>query len=180
MAGQKSTLPRLALAAATLPLLASCSGTADEFAPACPKPIILRDGGDLQRFKGAGRDFLDTVIQGRVTSISGSCKPDGKGVVAATVTVGMELTRGPAATGRTADVPFFIAVTRGERVLDKQVYTLHALFPENTDRLRLTGDSVDLALPVSKDVGADAYQVTVGFQLSPEELAFNRQRNTRR
>lgn len=181
MAAHKSSLPRLAFAAAaTLPILAGCGGSPDSFAPACPKPVILRDGGDLQRFRGAGRDFLDTVVQGRITGISGTCKPDGGKAVAATVSVGMELTRGPAATGRAADVAFFVAVSRADRVLDKQVYTLRAVFPENTDRVRLTGDSVDLLLPVSKDVGADAYQVTVGFQLTPEELEYNRQRRVRR
>ncbi len=176
-----AVLSRLALAAvSTLPLVAGCSNTADKFAPACPKPVILRDGGDLQRFRGAGHDFLDTTIQGRITGISGSCKADGSRAVSATVNVGMELMRGPAAVGRATDVAFFVAVSRGDRVLDKQVYTLRAVFPENTDRLRLSGDSVDLMLPVSKDVGAEAYQVTVGFQLSPEELELNRQKNARK
>jgi hypothetical protein len=181
MAAQNSVTSRLAFAAvSTLALLAGCGDSADEFAPPCPRPVILRDAGDLQRFRGNGRDFLDTALQGRITSISGSCKAGGPGAVAATVSVGMELTRGPAAVGRTTDVAFFVAVSRGQRVLDKQVYTVHAEFPENTDRLRLSGDSVDLVLPVSKQVGADAYQVTVGFQLAPEELEFNRQRNTRK
>ena len=175
-----AALSRLALAAvSTLPFLAGCGGSGDDFAPACPKPVILRDAGDLQRFRGNGHDFLDTALQGRITSITGSCKPDSAGLVAATVNVGMELTRGPASTGRTSDVSFFVAVSRGDKVLDKQVYTIQAVFPENTDRVRLSGDSVDLLLPVSKGVGADAYQVTVGFQLSPAELAFNRQGRVR-
>jgi hypothetical protein len=157
-------------------LVAGCGETAEKFAPACPRPAILQDANDLQRFRGAGRDFLDTSLQGRITSINGSCTLDGSKAVAATINVGIELTRGPAATGRTAEVAFFVAVSQGERVLDKQVYTLQAVFPENTDRLRLTGDSVDLRLPISKTVKADSYQVTTGFQLTPEELEANRRR----
>ena len=64
-------------------------------------------------------------------------------------------------------------------MLDKQVYPLRADFPENTDRLRLAGDSVDLRLPVTAQKTAAAYQVTVGFQLTPAELAFNRARAAR-
>lgn len=171
-------LSRLGLVAAvTVPVLAGCGGTSgDDFPPACPRPAILRDANDLLRYRGNGRDLTDTVLEGRITGISGSCKRDGRSIVTATVSVGMELTRGPAAVSRTADVPFFVAVSQGERVLDKQVYTLRAEFPENTDRLRLTGDSVDLALPVSSKKGADAYQVTVGFQLTPAELEANRRR----
>lgn len=159
-----------------LPALAAC-GLGDEtaFAPSCPQPVILRDAGDLHRFRGAGRDLTDTVLEGRITGVSGSCKRDGSTAVAATVNVGMELTRGPAAQGRAADVAFFVAVSEGERVLDKQVYTLQARFPENTDRVRLTGDSVDLLLPVSRTKDASAYRIVVGFQLTPAELEMNRQ-----
>lgn len=163
-------------------LAGGCSETANKFAPPCPRPSILGDAADLQRFRSgsSGRDFLDTALQGRITSINGSCTADGSKAVVATINVGMELTRGPAATGRTADVSFFVAVSRGDRVLDKQVYTLQAVFPENTDRLRLTGDSVDLRLPVTADMKADSYQVTTGFQLSPAELEANRRRQTTR
>ena len=160
-------------------LVAGCGESPDKFAPACPRPSILGDASDLQRFRGAGRDFLDTSLQGRITSINGSCTADGSKAVVATVTVGIELTRGPAAAGRTTEVAFFVAVSRGDKVLDKQVYTLQAVFPENTDRLRLTGDSVDLRLPVSPTMKADAYQVTTGFQLTPAELEANRRQRPR-
>jgi hypothetical protein len=174
-------LSRLALAASlTLPTLAGCGeDSGAQFAPPCPRPAILRDANDLLRYRGSGRDLTDSVLEGRITGISGSCKRSGPNAVAATVTVGMELTRGPAATSRVADVAFFIAVSEGERVLDKQVYQVRAEFPENTDRVRLTGDSVDLLLPVTDKKGADAYQVTVGFQLTPAELEANRQRISR-
>ena len=173
-----TALSRLTLAA--FAALASCSSPGDQFAPACPRPAILRDANDLHRFRGAGRDFLDTVVQGRIVSLSGSCKRQRPNAVAATVRIGMELTRGPAAAGRVIPVAYFIAVTEGDKVLDKQVYTLGAEFPENTDRVQLTGDSVDLLLPVSAKVSADAYQITVGFQLTPEELDYNRENRARR
>ena len=163
-------------------LVVGCGGeSGPKVPPACPRPAILRDANDLQRFRGngSGRDFLDTTLQGRITSINGSCTQDGSRAVVATVNVGIELSRGPAATGRTAEVAFFVAVSQGERVLDKQVYTLQAVFPENTDRLRLTGDSIDLRLPVSPTMKADSYQVTAGFQLTPEELEANRRRPAR-
>jgi len=169
-------LSRLTLA---LPLLLAGCGAfqeANTFAPPCPRPMILRDANDLFRYRGRGRDVTDSVLEGRVTTISGSCKRDGNDAVTATVNVGIELTRGPAATSRVADVAYFVAVSEGERVLDKQVYQLRAEFPENTDRLRLSGDSVDLRLPVTDKKTAAAYTVTVGFQLSPAELQVNRQR----
>jgi len=170
-------LARLALAVALpLPLLAGCGGDGAGFPPPCPRPSILRDANDLFRYRGAGRDITDSVLEGRITGISGTCKRDGPDAVAATVSVGIELTRGPAANSRTADIAYFVAVSEGDRVLDKQVYQLRAEFPENTDRVRLSGDSVDLRLPVTDKKTAAAYQITVGFQLSPAELQVNRAR----
>lgn len=171
---------RLAGALAPAVVVAGCGGGGiDQFAPACPRPAILRDANDLTRYRGTGRDFLDTALQGRITAINGSCTQDGRRTVVATVQVGMDFTRGPAAVGRTTSVPFFVAVSQGQTVLDKQIYTVQLEFPENTDRLRVTGDSVTLRLPVTATQKADSYQVTTGFQLSPEELAINRQRPAR-
>lgn len=164
--------------ALTLPVLTGCGSKEDAFAPVCPRPAILRDAANLQRYRGAGRDFLDTTLQGRIVSISGSCKQDTARGVAVSVNVGIELTRGPAAVGRAAEIAFFVAVSEGERVLDKQVYPVQAAFPENTDRLKLAGDSVDLVLPVSATKKADAYQITVGFQLTPAEVAITRAART--
>ena len=74
---------------------------------------------------------------------------------------------------------YFVAVLDGERILDKQVFALRAEFPANADRLRLAGDEVELRLPVTPTKTAAAYRIQVGFQLSPAELALNRQRGRR-
>ena len=167
-------------AAAGCLLLAGCGdGTADKFAPPCPTVAILRDAADLTRYRGAGRDLTDAVLDGRITGLNGSCKRDGADTVVTTVQVGIELTRGPAAPGREATLAYFVAVLDGERILDKQVFQLRAAFPPNTDRLRLSGDDVELRLPVTPKKTAAAYRIQVGFQLSPLELEVNRKRGRR-
>lgn len=174
------SMAALPIAALMLPLLAGCGSPGlDSFAPACPKPSIPRDFNDLSRYRGAGRDLVDTVLEGRITGVSGTCKQDGGGAVLATVSVGIELTRGPAARGRVAELAYFVAVSEGERILDKRVFKLRAEFPANTDRLRLSGDDVELRLPVTATKTAAAYTVLVGFQLTPAELAANRSRGGR-
>ena len=166
--------------AAGVLLLAGCGNdTGDRFAPACPTVAILRDAADLTRYRGAGRDLTDAVLDGRVTGVNGTCKRDGADTVVTTVQVGIDLTRGPAAPGREAAVGYFVAVLDGERILDKQVFQLKAAFPANADRLRLSGDDVELRLPVTPKKTAAAYRVQVGFQLSPLELEVNRKRGRR-
>jgi hypothetical protein len=180
------TLPAFVLrAAAALPAalaLASCSFfnvPTEKFAPACPKTAILSDAADLNRFTRGGHDLTDMVIAGRITGLSGKCASDDPEHLRTTISVGMDLTRGPAAKGQAIDVQYFVAVADGEKILTKQDYILHVGFARNSDRVRLTGDEVELVLPVTKEKSGAAYSVLVGFQLTPDELAFNRARGVR-
>lgn len=175
-----SFLPGAAWLCAPLLALAGCGGSTDDaFAPACPGAAIVRDAADLSRYRGGAHDLVDNVLAGRITGINGSCKRDGLDTVVTTVQVGIELTRGPAAPGRQAELAYFVAVLDGERILDKQIFPLRAEFPANADRLRLNGDDVELRLKVRPDKTAAAYRIEVGFQLTPGELEFNRQRASR-
>lgn len=162
-------------------LVTGCGGSdPDRFAPPCPIPSIPRDFSDLSRFRGQGRDITDLVLEGRISGVEGSCTRDGRSVTVATISVGIDLTRGPAAPSRTADIAYFVAVSEGEgAILDKRTYTLRAEFPANTDRLRLSGDQVELRLPVTEQKTAAAYRITVGFDLSPPEVEANRTRTRR-
>lgn len=170
---------RLGLAALPLLALAGCGGGEGEFAPACPGGAIVREGGDLRRYRGPGQDLTDLVLEARVTGFNGRCSRAGADAVLAVVSVGLELTRGPAARGNTAELAYFVAVSQGERILDKRVFPLAAEFPSNTDRVRLSGDEVELRLPTPTGTDAGAYRIQVGLQLTPEELEANRRRAAR-
>ena len=151
----------------------------ERFPPPCPAAGLVRDVADLTRYRGAGRDITDQVLTARLTGLSGRCQRDGSDVVVATVTVGVDLTRGPAAPSRNADIAYFVAVVDGEKILEKQVFTLTAEFPSNTDRLRLTGDEVELHLPVTPKRSAAVYRIEVGLQLTAAELERNRAQSTK-
>ncbi len=173
--------PRLRIALAALPLLAlaGCGGDDAQFAPPCPGAAIVRDGADVTRYRGPGQDLTDLALSGRITGLQGKCTRADRGAMLATVTVGLELTRGPAAPGRTAELAYFVAVSRGDQILDKRVFPLRAEFPPNTDRLRLVGDDVELRLPTPPGTDASVYSIQVGLQLTPEELERNRRRSAR-
>ncbi len=177
--GASLALRNLTLLAAVAGSLAAC-GSSDGFAPVCPQLALLRDGGDLTRFAGSGRDIIDLVLDAHLTAVPASCKylDRSNTKVQATLSVMMSLGRGPAMRGRAIDVPYFIAVTEGDRVLDRQGYGLRAEFPANADRITGRSDPVTLDFPVSRDKSAAAYQIWVSFQLTPEELAYNRGQTT--
>ncbi|MCC6717029.1 MAG: hypothetical protein IT555_04030 [Acetobacteraceae bacterium] len=174
-------MPRLAvpihlLAAllTTVALVAGCSSGTAKFAPTCPQLALLAEGADLVRFAGAGRDVTDRVLEARVAGVDASCKMGSKDAVVAVVKVTADIARGPAARGRVAQVPYFVAVMDGDTVLDWREFTLQANFPANVESLRVAGDELELRFPGAGDNGAGRYKIIVSLQLTEEELAYNR------
>jgi len=183
-------LPTLAwtmrAACVAVPLvLAGCGPARNQFAPACPRPAFLAEAADLDRYRagvapGAGHDLTDLVLHGRIVAVTGSCKPgDKKDQLAVALTASVELTRGPAMQGAEADAPVFVLVAEGDTILDKRIYPLRVAFPSNVDRMTLNSNEIDLILPVRPEKSGAAYTILVGFQLTPDELAVNRQRARR-
>jgi hypothetical protein len=181
---------RIAPTAALLATLAGCgSPLTSTFPPDCPHAGVLADAADLTRYRAvgqeagapgtAGHDLTDMVLDGQITGVSGDCTRASRRELDVGVAVSMRLTRGPAARGPVSDVPFFVAVTEGGKVLDKQIYHIAPGFAANADTVRLTSDPVSLNLPISVDKPGSAYDLVVGFQLSPDEVALNRRRGPR-
>ena len=154
-------------------VLAGCSQDA-QFAPVCPQLALLADGADLTRFTGNGRDVTDRVLEARVLGVEASCKPGRRGEVVATLKVQSEFTRGPAAPGRVAVVPYFVAVLAGGDVVDRKEFILEGNFATNVDQIRVAGSEVELRFPVTAERSAAYYKIYVSLLLTPEELAFNR------
>lgn len=170
--------PALLLALAGPALLTGCADPGPQFAPACPSLALLHDADDLSRYAAGGKDLRDLTLQAHIVGVPASCTWAGqRQKVRATVQVNFDLTRGPAATGRRFEVPYFVAVTEGDHILDEQDYMLGAAFPPNVDHAPFSGEKIDLLLPVSPQKSAAAYQIYVGFRLSPDELAANRRQN---
>jgi hypothetical protein len=174
MPTRPSFLPRAAAFAALLPLVSACAPERDQFPPACPAVALLTPTADLAVFRPGsnGRDLTTLVVGGRMQGIQGKCQPGAKkNTVEATVTVAAEITRGPAMPGNKVNVPIYVAVTEGDRILDKHVYNLSATFPSNVDRVTVSTPDVFMVLPVSPTKTAAAYSILAGFQLTPDELA---------
>jgi hypothetical protein len=165
--------PRAALLTLLLLVLVECGPTRNQFPPACPGAAILGNAADLSAYRpgSAGRDLTDLVVRARIIGVRGSCaEGDRKNQLAVTVNVVIELTRGPAMAGRATDVPVFVAVTDGDKILDKYVYLMHAAFPSNVDRVTLTPGDTSIVLPVTTERSGAAYTVVTGFQLPSNQL----------
>ncbi|MFZ6763186.1 hypothetical protein [Pseudoroseomonas sp. WGS1072] len=174
----------VAAAGGVLLLLAGCGGSpapllAEATAP-CPHVAVLADAADLTRFRpGGGRDLTAMTLNASLAGFQAKCDyaPKHAGLDV-TLTPAFTAERGPAAQGRTAQIPYMVAVAEGESIRDRAAYVLQVEFPPNVARVRSEGEELLIRLPGNPQEAAGK-TIWLGFVLTPEELALNRERGPR-
>jgi len=160
-------------------LLSACSGsvfTREETRP-CPPVRLEATTAQLTQFRpGPGRDLTDVVLDADLTGYQGSCQyDDDEGVVRVDLTLSFAAALGPAAADRRQAFKYYVAIPRYyPDPKGKQVFETAIAFPEGTDRVRYVGEEVRLSLPVGEGGTADDLPIYVGFQLTPEQMEYNR------
>ena len=176
--------PAALLALAAL-LLAGCGGrdllSQRPQAP-CPRVALLAEAVDLTRYRAGGGANLGAMeVDARLLGFQARCDyaPRDAGLDV-TLVVEVSAERGPAATERTADLPYLIAVTEEAegRVLNRGTDIVRVTFNGNESRAVARGEQMMVRIP--GDVRRAAEKVVlIGFQLTPEQLADNRRRGVR-
>ena len=155
-----------------LPLmLAACGG--DKSARICPQVAAVRDLAQVVDF---GRDdtpgFSRLVAAGKIGSIEGDCAFRRTSI---DVDAELHLTarRGPGLGGDRVEFPYFVAVVGpGDTPVSKQ--SLTAVFRFGAQDVEAESvEKIHIVIPTSGQSDAD-WRVLAGFQLSPEQLAYNR------
>jgi len=165
----------LILGGAALVLLSACNRTP----PACPRATILGDSASITKFRDeTGRDLTDVTAQAEIVDVAVECNYDRTGVDVA-MQVAIAATRGPADRTRVADFEYYVAIADSQRnILAKEVFRVRFQFPQTQSRV---GQVEELAprIPLKDRAEGVSYQIVVGFQLTPEELEWNRTRRPR-
>lgn len=178
-------LSSVALALALASGLAACGSMGimkKEEPPACPELRIDRDTAEITVFNGQGTDLTDVLFEARIATIDGDCAfdeaDDGPGgVVEARFKVLFTVSRGPAMTGPEGHFTYFVALPSFYPAPSaKQTLQVDFVFPEgNVTTMMVRDEEVEIAIPVKSRNGAAETPVYVGFQLSRDQLEYNRQ-----
>lgn len=154
--------------------LAGCEADPEEKAPQCPVALLRPDAATLTRYNGHGTDLTDLVLTGRLLDVKGACEGLlGHSDLKAHAHIEMQLTRGPAASGREADVPYIVAIMKQGQVLDRRERVQHVVFPPNVDTVQISGDDIYFNFPTNRGLGGEKYTIYWLFELTPAELAAN-------
>lgn len=146
----------------------------------CPRALILSDAAAMAQFRdGPGRDLLDVSYSGRVRRVYSDCfyemKKDKTGLMKARVLIAIDAERGPANRDRTGVYRYFVTLSDSKHEpISKNVFELVAAFPGNAARTTLTDDSVELTVPIQAGQSGRDFTILVGFQLTEDQLDFNR------
>ncbi len=153
--------------------LASCGTSKDIADMTCPRVIPAPGTDRIVLFGPGGHDTQDVVVGGRIVNADVTCQREKPGVEAMTV-VHFYAER---ANGGIADatLPYFVALLDPQqRVLTQEGFRIDFKFFPGESYRKLPNEDITVHLPVHSTATAGAYTIVVGFQLTPEQLAFNR------
>ncbi len=163
-------------AAALLPLALSGCGIFSAAKPPlpCPKVFLTENTSHLTRFRpGKGRDITDIAFQADMPGYTGSCSYDEKKLTV-DLNVAFDVRRGPADQTRKVAFQYFVAIPKlFPSPTGKRIFDVGFAFQPNQGRTRFN-DEIEIDLPLAKQTDGPSYEIYLGFQLTPEELAYNR------
>ena len=143
----------------------------------CPYVKVLYDAARYIDFKDNVEGSASVRYSGEIQNISSICAYRADQPITVKARVLFEFGRGPQATSRTGSYRYWVAVTdRNHAVLDKQTFAIPVTFPAGQDRVALTQDIDRIVIPrKDTNVSGANFEVLVGFEVTPQMAAFNRE-----
>lgn len=144
----------------------------------CPSAKVLGDAQRISQFKpGAGRDIIDVQFEAQIEGLLVTCTyDDDEKVLTATSKIAIVAERGPGAETDKTTFPFFVALLDSEEnVVKKQVFDSPFRFQPGFRRGKVE-EEIEQVFPKVNPKDGVKYHILIGFQLTEEQLKFNRTR----
>ena len=173
----------LSLSVAAL-ALAGCSTVRDTLSEPdpnpgpCPNALALYDAHRLVEINGDNAVYENVGFTGEILNVASTCRYTDRNADPIEMEMGVRMAfgRGPAAQGASKSYEMFVAVTRTDRaVIDRQVFPISVTFEPGQDRVEVIEEFNSIELPrASASTSGANYEILVGFELTDEQLEFNR------
>jgi hypothetical protein len=143
----------------------------------CPLIGVLYESSRLVEFRAPGERLANVGFTGEVNSVRGLCTYTGDKPIEMNLDIEMSFGRGPMAMqDETRVYRYWVAVTRTNVApIAKQYFDIEVKFPRGAQIVRHSEKIKRIVIPrANADVAGPSFEVLVGFELTPEQLAFNR------
>ncbi len=143
----------------------------------CPFVKVLYDAARYAEFKDNQEASANAAYTGEIENITSTCAYKSDQPIRVEAQMLFQLGRGPQAAGRGKTYRYWVAVTdRNHAVIDKREFELPVSFPAGQDRVSQVEQLAGIVIP-RKDakVSGANFEVLVGFDVTPQMAAFNRE-----
>jgi hypothetical protein len=143
----------------------------------CPFVKTLYDAGRYVEFKDNREASANVGYSGEIQGISAGCQYKDDQPIKVSMDVLFEFGKGPQAQGSSKTYRYWVAVTdRNREVIAKQSFDLPVKFAAGQDRVYLTEQIKEITIPRGAiTTSGSNFEVLVGFEVTPEMAAFNRE-----
>jgi len=142
----------------------------------CPVAGSIHDAARYVKFApGAGELFSDIEYTAEIVDVRLFCRYTDDLPLAAEIEIDFAFGRGPRGTATTHTYPYFVAVTRRNgKVLARETFATQGEFRTGqvSGRTELV-NRIEIPRADSSISGVN-FEILVGFELTPEQLEFNR------
>ena len=120
--------------------------------------------------------YANIAYTAEVEGVRGLCRYVEADPITMSMNIDMAFGRGPAASGQEHAYRYWVAVTRrGRAPIEKQYFDINVRFRDGEQVVRRTEEIERIVIPrATPDTSGENFEILVGFDLTPEQLAFNR------
>jgi hypothetical protein len=142
----------------------------------CPYVKVLYDAARYVELKDNKETASAVGYTGEIQSLSSGCAYKADDPIHVQMEILFALGKGPQAAGSQHTYRYWVAVTdRNNAVIDKQYFNLPVTFPAGKDRVLMTDNIKGITIPRARaTVSGSNFEVLIGFDVTPEMVAFNR------
>lgn len=144
----------------------------------CPLMGVLYDSSRLVSFSEPGVERYSNVnFTGEMQGVSGLCRYVDADPIVMNMEIEMAFGRGPAATETRRTYRYWVAVARrGSAPIEKAYFDVEVNFRRGEDIVYRTEQIEQITIPrANPTISGENFEILVGFELTPEQLAFNRE-----
>jgi len=136
---------------------------------------VLYDAARYEEFKDNQESASQVVYTGEIQGISAGCEYKSDDPIHVAMQVLFALGKGPQATSDEKTYQYWVAVTdRNREVIAKQWFSLPVKF-DGQDRVLVRDNIEGIVIPrASITTSGSNFEVLIGFEVTPEMAAFNR------
>ncbi|MBL8530507.1 MAG: hypothetical protein JNK94_02125 [Hyphomonadaceae bacterium] len=139
---------------------------------------VLYDNARKVEFANpAEQRYAGIQYTAEMEGVRGLCRYVGEDPIRMSLEIDMAFGRGPAATSDRHTYRYWVAVTRrGRAPIERQFFDVDVRFPRGENVATRTERIAQIVIPrANADVSGENFEILVGFDLTPEQVTFNRE-----